>query len=192
MKKLLRCRIGSLILFILSFSAVTFLVAPVMAEEMAAEFAEVARIEKSIITAYEMVVKAEETGDTKLIQEALKLLKESADRLSEIAPIAKDEGVVKLCQKVLNAAKRIEIVLFRIVSLAQNIIQTSTDASVVAAAEEVLAKSGYLKDENEITINIALACGAVRGRAEAFEPPEGTDFGPTEPNIENQEPGSTT
>jgi len=190
MKKLLRCKTGLLIIFIFSFLSVTFLVAPVVADEMAAEFAKVEKAEKFTAEAYKMSVKAETTGDIGLNEEILKVLKEGTELLSEVAPIAHEAGVVKLCQRVLNAAKRAAFLIAQTINTAENIVQTSTDEKVVNAAKEILKKAGALQDENQVNIKISLACGAVPEPAEAYEAPE-KPF-PDPPKPPRPPPGSET
>jgi len=187
MKKLSRCKAGLLVIFILS---VTFLVAPAVAGEMAAEFAKVEKAEKFTAEAYKMSVEAEITGDVELNEEILKVLKECTELLSEVAPIAHEAGVVKLCQRVLNAAKRAAFLIAQIINTAENIVQTSTDEKVVNAAKDILIKAEALQDENEINIKISLACGAVPEPAEAYEPPEKPFPDPAKPDP--PEPGSET
>ena len=182
MKKLLRCKSGLLILFTVGLLSVVFWVVPAVAGEMAAEFAKVAKAEKFIAEAYKMSVKAEETGNLELNEEVLKLLEEGTELLSEVAPIAYEAGVVKLCQRVLNAAKRSQFLIAQIMNTVENIIQTSTDAKVVDAAKAILVKAGVLKDENQINIKIALACGAVPEPAEAYEPPDELFLDPAKPD----------
>ncbi len=189
MKKLLRYKAGLLIIFIFSFLSVVFLVVPAVAGEMAAEFAKVEKAEKFTAEAYKMSVKAETTGEVEL-EEILKVLKEGTELLSEVAPIAYEAGVVKLCQRVLNAAKRAAFLIAQIINTAENIVQTSTDEKVVNAAKEILIKAGALQDENEINIKISLACGAVPEPAEAYEAPE-KPF-PDPPKPPPPPPGSET
>jgi 2-phospho-L-lactate guanylyltransferase (CobY/MobA/RfbA family) len=188
MKKLLRCKSDLLILFTVGLLSVVFWVVPAMAGEMAAEFAKVAKAEKFTAQAYKMSVKAEETGNVELNEEVLKVLKDGTELLSEVAPIAYEAGVVKLCQRVLNAAKRSQFLIAQIMNTVENIIQTSTDAKVVDAAKAILVKAGALQDENQINIKISLACGAVPEPAKAYEPPE--EPFPDPPKPEPPEPGS--
>lgn len=181
MKKFLRCKAGLLILFIFSLLPVVFWVAPAAADELAAEFAKVERAEKFTAEAYKMSIKAEVTGDVELNKEILKMLKECTELLSEVAPVAKRAGVVKLCQRVLTAARRAGFLFAQIINTLENIAQTSTDEKVVNAAKEILTKALALQDENEINIKLSLACGAVPGPAEAYEPPEKPFHDPKKP-----------
>ncbi|MBW2648585.1 MAG: hypothetical protein JRC53_02015 [Deltaproteobacteria bacterium] len=196
MEKLSRCKAGLLIIFIFSFLPVVFLVTSAVGNEMAAEFAKVAKVEKLTAEAYKLSVKAETTGDIELNKEVLKMLKEGTELLSEIAPIAHEAGVVKLCQRVLNAAKRAEFLSAQVINTAKNIVQTSADKKVVDAAKDILIKAGALQDENEINIKISLACGAVPEPAEAYRPPERAFPDPLKPEPpkqpEHPEPGSQT
>lgn len=145
---------------------------------------------KSPRESLETALQAKETNDLKLVAEMLKETSENSDELARIAPIAKDEGVVKLCQKVMNAAKRIEVLLAQMLETAFNVSQTSTDPATVEEAKRLIEEIQQIQDQNANTIQISLACGAVPG-VEAFEPPERTDFGPAEPPIEDNEPGSS-
>ena len=161
-----------MVIFIFGFLSVAFLVAPAVAGEMPAEFAKVDKADKLTADAYKMSVKAETSDDIELNEEILKMLTESTELLSEVAPIAHDAGVVKLCQRVLNAAKRAAFLIAQIINTAENIAQTSTDEEVVHAANDILLKAEALQEENQINIKISLACGAVPEPAEAYEPPE--------------------
>lgn len=171
MKKLFTCKTGLLTLFIFSFLPVTFFVAPAVSGELATEFAKVAKAEKFTAEAYKMSVEAKVSG-VELNEEVLKLLEEGTELLSEVAPIAQESGVVKLCQRVLNAAKRSQFLIAQVMNTVENIIQTSTDAKDVDAAKAILVKAGALWNENQINIKLSLACGAVLEPAEAYEPPE--------------------
>jgi len=166
-----------------------FLYSGSMAQELAAEFAQVEKVEKSTGELLETALQARETNDLKLVAEILKETSENSDELARIAPIAKDQGVVQLCQKVMNAAKRIEVLLGQMLETAMNVLQTSTDPTTVEEAKQQIEQIKQIQDQNANTIQISLACGAVP-TAEAFEPPERTDFGPAEPPIEDNEPGS--
>ena len=188
MKEILRCKAGLLILFIFSLLPVVFWVAPAVADELAAEFAKVERVEKFTAEAYKMSLKAEVTDDVELNREILKMLKEGTELLSEVAPVAKMAGVVKLCQRVLTAAKRAGFLFTQIINTVENIAQTSTDEKVVNAAKEILTKAVALQDENEINIKLSLACGAILGPAEAYEPYEVPFRDPDKP--EEPEPAS--
>jgi len=175
--------------FVLVFS-MFFFFSGSMAQELASEFAQVEKVEKSTGELLETALQAKETNDLKLVAEMLKETSENSDELARIAPIAKDEGVVKLCQKVMNAAKRIEVLLAQMLETAFNVSQTSTDPATVEEAKRLIEEIQQIQDQNANTIQISLACGAVPG-VEAFEPPERTDFGPAEPPIEDNEPGSS-
>ena len=190
MKTLLRCKAGLLIIFVFSFLPVTFLLTSAVADEMAAEFAKVEKAEKFTAEAYKMSVKAETTGDIGLNEEILKVLKEGTELLSEVAPTAHEAGVVKLCQRVLNATKRAAFLIAQIINTSENIVQTSTDEKAVNASKEILKKAGALQDENQINIKISLACGAVPEPAEAYEAPE-KPF-PDPPKPPPPPPGSET
>jgi len=172
MKNFSRCKPGLLGIFIFSFLSVAFFVAPAVADELAAEFAKVDKVDKLTADAYKISVKAEMSNDVELNEEILKLLTEGTELLSEVAPIAHQAGVVKLCQRVLNAAKRAAFLIAHIIDTTENIAQTSTDKEVVIAAEDILAKAEALQEENQTNIKISLACGAAPEPAEAYEPPE--------------------
>lgn len=191
MKKFLKCQRDTLVVFVVSFLAITFLAVTVMAREMTPE-EKLKKAAELSTKAFEMAAKAKDTGDAELDKEALELVNEASLLVSEVASEAQKTGNTDLAQEAMNMANKIGAAITQIITTATYIAWTSTDSSIIDAAKEILEKAEEVQDLNKTTIQIALASGAVPP-AEAYEPPEAPGFTipvEEEPPIQDAEPAS--
>ncbi|HUV50167.1 MAG TPA: hypothetical protein VMW78_04005 [Anaerolineae bacterium] len=159
-------------IFIVGFLAIMFLVVPVLAQEMSAE-EKLAKAMELSTQAYEMAIKAQETGAVELAKEALAIASEASRLIADVASYAGETGNAELAQAAMNMTSNLDAAINQIRAAAQYIAQTSTDPGTVDAANEILAKAEETQNLNNNTMAILIASGAVPGLAEAYEPPPG-------------------
>ena len=192
METYLKSRIVPLIVFVVSLLAIAFLVAPVIAQEMTPE-EKLERANALSAEASEIAARAKETGDVKLAQKALNLIKEASALISDVSSIAKDTGNADLNQKAYNAANNLGTAINLVSEAAVNIAQTSADPGTVTAANEIIGKAEAAQDINKATMDVAMTSGAVPPPPEAYVPPEAPVFEvpfEEEPPIQDTGPAS--
>jgi len=161
--------------FIVSLLAITFLAVPVLAAEMtpAEQLAKAANLSTQ---ASEMAIRAQETGDPALAQEALALANEAAGLIAGVASYATETGSAQLAQAAMDAAVNLMTAINQIIDTAQYLAQTGTDPGIINIANDILAKANGLKNLNNNTMTVAIASGAT-------PPPAGTYTPPSPPNL---------
>jgi len=179
------------LVFVGTFLAITFLAVSVMAAKITPED-KLRKAEELSIKASEMAANAKDSGDAEVAKKALELANEASLLVFEVASEAQKTGNNDLAQKAMNMANKVGAAITQIITTATYIARTSTEASSVAAAKEILRKAEEVQGLNKTTIQIALASGAVPP-AEAYEPPEAPRFTipvEEEPPIQDAEPAS--
>jgi len=161
---------GKVIALIAGVMTIILLAVPVLAAEMTPE-QKLAKAAELSAQASEMAIKAQETGDLRLAEEAMAIAGEASTLIAGVVTYAGDTGNTELAQAAMNAACNLGVTITRIGETAQYLVQTSTDPAVVNAAKTLLAKAGEVQSLNRGTMDLAMAAGATPPAAEAYEPP---------------------
>jgi hypothetical protein len=196
MKRFLNGQSHMLIVLIGGLLAITFLVHPVLAQEMSPS-EKLKKANELAAEASDLATEARETGDVLKTEKALELANEASKLVKEVTATARDTGNAELAQAALDASNNIVNAINLVIASAENIAQTSTDPGKVAAAEKIKTDSETARDDNNANIRIAINSGANQPTpgAEGFTPTAAPTFDVPvgeEPPIQDTQPASLT
>ena len=185
MRRLFKCQKHTFTGLFGGLLIMTFLVSPVLAQEMTAE--EKLKLADDLsIKAVKRAAEARETCDCELFEEALESANRAAVLLSGVAAEAEKTGNIDLAQSAYNAAtKVVGAAVALIIETCAYCGQTSLNLETVACSGEKRARAEELSRFNAETIQTTLAAGAIPGLPEAYEEPEAPSV---EPPVEDELP----